>query len=305
METSSSSIHPLVILNPAANRGKMAPYRELVFSRATREQAEYVETTMRGEARELAGRAAAEGRPVVIAGGDGSIHEVVNGILRGGRRVPLGIVPAGSGNDYAWNTLKLPRDPVLAIERAFTGQLIDVDAGIVNGEYIANAFSVGLDADIAVAAERMKKFPLMSGSRLYYSATLKQLLFGYHHCPWLALGLDETRQAEKQEIRRYVALAVSIGPTYGAGFRINPTADCSDGLFDICTIRYMPLLRALKLLPIVQKGEHGGLPEVAFCKAKSVHIEAKQPVNVQMDGETDSASSYDARILPAALWVRV
>ena len=192
METSSSSIHPLVILNPAANRGKMAPYRELVFSRAKREQAEYVETTMRGEARELAGRAAAEGRPVVIAGGDGSIHEVVNGILRGGRRVPLGIVPAGSGNDYAWNTLKLPRDPVLAIERAFTGQLIDVDAGIVNGEYIANAFSVGLDADIAVAAERMKKFPLMSGSRLYYSATLKQLLFGYHHCPWLALRLDES-----------------------------------------------------------------------------------------------------------------
>ncbi len=158
METSSSSIHPLVILNPAANRGKMAPYRELVFSRATREQAEYVETTTRGEARELAGRAAAEGRPVVIAGGDGSIHEVVNGILRGGRRVPLGIVPAGSGNDYAWNTPKLPRDPVLAIERAFTGQLIDVDAGIVNGEYIANAFSVGLDADIAVAAERMKNF---------------------------------------------------------------------------------------------------------------------------------------------------
>ncbi|MGO8951448.1 MAG: diacylglycerol/lipid kinase family protein [Ktedonobacterales bacterium] len=305
METSSSSIHPLVIVNPAANRGKMAPYRELVFSRAKREQAEYVETKRQGEARELAGRAADEGRPVVIVGGDGSIHEVVNGILRAGRRVPLGIVPAGSGNDYAWNTLKLPRDPVLAIERAFTGQLTDVDAGIVNGEYVANAFSVGLDADIAVAAERMKKLPLMSGSRLYYSATLKQLLFGYHHCPWLALRLDESRQADEQEIRRYVALAVTIGPTYGAGFRINPTADYSDGLFDICTIRYMPLLRALKLLPIVQKGEHGGLPEAAFYKAKSVYIEARQPVNVQMDGETDCASSYDARILPAALWVRV
>jgi len=305
METSASSSHPLVILNPAANRGKMSPYRELVRSRVEREQAEYVETTRRGEARELARRAADEGHPIVIVGGDGSIHEVVNGILSGGRRVPLGIVAAGTGNDYAWNTLKLPHDPALAIERAFTGQRIDVDVGIVNGEYVVNSLSVGLDADIAVAAEQMKKLPLMSRSRLYYSATLKQLLFGYHHCPWLTLRLDDRQQAGEQEIRRYVVLAVTIGPTYGAGFRINPTADYSDGLFDICTIRYMPLLRALKMLPIVQKGEHAGLPEAAFYKAKSVYIEAQQPVNVQMDGETGSASSYDARILPGALCVRV
>jgi diacylglycerol kinase (ATP) len=93
-------------------------------------------------------------RPVIIVGGDGSVNEVVNGILAAGRRVPLGIVGAGSGNDYAWNTLKLPRDPAEAIERAFTGQLVDADAGIVNGRYFANSFSVGLDADIAVAAGR-------------------------------------------------------------------------------------------------------------------------------------------------------
>ena len=305
METSVSSSHPLVILNPAANRGKMAPFRELVRSRVEREQAEYVETTRRGEARELARHAADEGRSIVIVGGDGSIHEVVNGILSGARRVPLGIVAAGTGNDYAWNTLKLPHDPALAIERAFTGQCIEVDVGIVNGEYVVNSLSVGLDADIAVAAEQLKNLPLMNGSRLYYSATLKQLLFGYHRCPWLTLHLGDEQQADEQEIRRYVVLAVTIGPTYGAGFRINPTAEYSDGLFDICTIQYMPLLRALKLLPIVQKGEHAGLPEAAFYKAKSVYIEAQQPVNVQIDGETGSASSYDARILPGALWVRV
>jgi diacylglycerol kinase (ATP) len=67
----------------------------------------------------------------------------------------------------------------------------------------------------------------------------------------------------------------------------------------------MPLVRALKLLPIVQKGGHAGLPEAVFYKAKSVYIEAQQPVNVQMDGETGSASSYDARILPEALCVHV
>lgn len=166
METSASSDNSLVILNPAANRGNMAHYREVVRSRTKRERAEYVETTRRGEAKELAGRAASAGRRVVIVGGDGSIHEVVNGILSSGRRVPLGIVAAGTVNDYAWNTLKLPHDPAEAIERAFTGQLVDADAGIVNGEYFANSLSVGLDANIAVAAERLKTLPFMSGSRL-------------------------------------------------------------------------------------------------------------------------------------------
>lgn len=145
----------------------------------------------------------------------------------------------------------------------------------------------------------------MSGSRLYYSATLKQLLFGYSRSPWLTLHLDDDQQADEREARRYVVLAVTIGPTYGAGFRICPTADYADGLFDICTINYMPLLRALKLLPIVRKGEHAVIPEATFYRARSVHIEARQLGNIQIDGETGSSSSYDAKILPGALWVRV
>jgi len=305
MESSVSAGNPLVILNPAANRGDMTHYRKVVRSRLKHENAEYVETRKQGEAKELARRAAEEGRAVVIMGGDGSVHEVVNGILASGGRVPLGIVAAGSGNDYAWNTLKLPHDPGEAVERALTGQLVNADVGMVNGEYFANSFSVGLDADIAVAAEQMKKIPFMTGSRLYYGTTLKQLLFGYHRCPWLTLRLDDGQQLDQKEARRYVLMAVTIGPTYGAGFRINPTADYTDGLFDICTISYTPLLRALRLLPIVKKGEHAGLPEVTFYRAKSVHIESQDIVNVQMDGETTRATSYDARILPWALWVRV
>ncbi len=308
METSSSG-SPVVLLNPTANRGKMDQHRALLRRRLEQEpqaeNGEYIETTRQGEARERAMLAAKEGRPVIIVGGDGSVHEVVNGILSAGRRVPLGIVAAGSGNDYAWNTLKLPHDPAAAIERAFSGQLVDSDAGIVNGTYFANSFSVGLDADIAVAANAMKKVPFMSGSRLYYGSTIKQLLFGYSRCPWLKFSLDGNEQSVEATSKRYVLLAVTIGPTYGAGFRINPTADYQDGLFDICTISYTPLSRALKLLPVVKKGEHAGLPEVTFFRATSVRIESQKPVNIQMDGETSNATSYDARILPAALQVRI
>jgi len=191
MEASPSSDHPLVIFNPTANRGNMEQHRALLRHRLEQEpQAEYVETKRQGEAQERAMNAAKEGRPIIIVGGDGSVHEVVNGILSAGRRVPLGIVAAGSGNDYALHTLKLPHAPATAIERAYTGRLVDSDAGIVNGRYFVNSFSVGLDADIAVAAGWMKKIPLMSGQRLYYGTTIKQLLFGYHRCPWLKFTLD-------------------------------------------------------------------------------------------------------------------
>jgi len=305
VETPALSDNPLVILNPAANCSNMAEHRAMVRNRVEREHAEYAETTKPGEARELARQAAGEGQPIIIVGGDGSVHEVINGILTANRRVPLGIIAAGSGNDYAWNTLKLPRDLTAAIEHAFTGRLIDVDAGVVNGEYFANSFSVGLDADIAVAAEQMKKVYFMSGARLYYGTTIKQLLFGYHRCPWLSIRLDDGEQVDEKQARRYVLMAVTIGPTYGAGFHINPTADPTDGLLDICTISYTPLLRAFQILPVVRKGEHAGLPEITFYRAKTVHIEARQAVNIQMDGETSNATSFDARVLPGALWVRV
>jgi len=311
METSESVSNPIVILNPTANRGNMHMHRTLIRNHLNGEQGtqqtEYIETTRAGEAQERAMHAAQEGRPVIIVGGDGSLHEAVNGILSSGHRVPLGIIPAGSGNDYAWNTLKLPRDPREAIERAFHGRVMNSDVGIVNGKYFANSFSVGLDADIAQTASWLKKYPLMSGERLYYTATVRQLLFGYHKCPWLTFDLDaETPQAQTNSIQKhYVLMAVTNGPTYGAGFRINPTADHTDGLLNVCTIDYTPLLRALRLLPVVQKGEHSDLPEVTFYRAKTVRIASRFPVNIQMDGETTSATSFDAKILPGALLVRV
>src|SRR5437588_11655784 len=116
MEHSPSSDNPIVILDPAANRGKMDQYRALLHRRLDAEpQAEYVETNRQGEAQELAMNAAKEGRSVIIVGGDGSAHKDVNGILRAGRLVLLGIVAAGSGNDFSWTTLILPNEPYAAV----------------------------------------------------------------------------------------------------------------------------------------------------------------------------------------------
>jgi diacylglycerol kinase (ATP) len=299
---SSTVRSPLIVLNPAANRGKMQRYREMARQKAAEEQAEYIETSRPGEAEERARQAANEERAVIVVGGDGSIHEVVNGLLTSGRRVLLGIVAAGSGNDFAHNTLQLPRDPGEAFARAFHGDPVNIDAGRVNDRYFANAFSVGLDADIAVAAHRLKRWPLMSGQRLYYSATLKQLFLGYHRCPQLAFQLDQRAWVESS---RYVLLAVSNGPTYGGGFRINPPADPTDGWLRVCTIDYMPLARALRLLPVVQRGEHAGLPGVHFFQVRKIQIRSRLPVNLQVDGETMCVQDCQAEVLPGALCVRV
>jgi diacylglycerol kinase (ATP) len=304
METSESSNHPLVLFNPAANRGDMAAHRAVMRSRLAQEHVEYIETSGPGEARERAMQAAREGRAIIVVGGDGTVNEVANGIFASERRVPLGIVPAGSGNDFAYNTLCLPRDPLAALERALHGNTIEVDVGMVNGLYFVNSFSVGLDAYIAATANQLRKLPFMSGSRLYYASSLSQLLFGYYRCPWLTFRLDSDLH-EQTEAKHYVLLAVTNGPTYGAGFRINPTADHTDGLFDVCAITHAPLPRALKLLPVVQQGEHGAEPEVTFYRAKTVHIQSQRPVMMEVDGETSQASNFEAHILSGALLVRV
>lgn len=304
METLDFAENPLVILNPAANRGNMQLYQKLLQRYVAEHRAEYRETRRAGEAKDLAQQAAMADRAVIVVGGDGTIHEVVNGLLTAGRRVPLGIIAAGSGNDFAWSTLKLPKNPEEAIKCAFMGHLIDVDAGRVNNTYFANGFSLGIDADIAATTTRMKKWPLMSGAGLYYAAALRQLIFGFQRCPWLTFTFDDGVVKQIEE-KRYVLIAVTNGPAYGAGFHINPTADYSDGLLDICLVEYTPLLRVIQLFPGVKQGKHVGEPEVSFYRAKTVHIHSKKPVLMQADGEESVVSSVDATILPGALWIRV
>lgn len=303
MEPAAATAQPLVILNPTANRGEMAHHRAAAAHWVERTGAEYLVTKKRNDAQTMARLAADLGRPVIVVGGDGTVNEVVNGILASRQTTELGIVPAGSGNDFACNTLGLPKDPEMAFERAFTGTAQAVDVGMVNGRFFANSFSVGLDGDIAVAAEKMKRIPFMQGEVLYYSASLRQLLFGYRRCPWLTYALDD---AEKAKIStHYVLIAVTNGPTYGAGFRINPTADHRDGRFDICAITHTPLLRALSLLPVVRRGKHEGQKEVTFSRAQKVYIETRQVANAQMDGETMQGTIFDVHIKPGALRVRI
>jgi diacylglycerol kinase (ATP) len=294
---------PVVILNPAGANGKAQRLRHKIAHALRGGRGELVLTKAPGDGERLAREAALAGRDVVAVGGDGTVLEVGSGILASGKRVTMGIVPCGTGNDYAYETARLPRDPLAALEVALGVEqsvVVAMDVGQVNDRYFLNSMGVGLDANIAAAAERMKRLPFMRGQILYYTASFRELLFHYGRCPFLTLTMD----GEQRPGQLYAAAAVSIGPTYGGGFQINPDADPRDGLFTLCLIDKPRLPRALRLLPRVEKGQHLAEPEVHRAHARNVTFEAKQTTYAHLDGEIIRAQRFAARILPGALLVR-
>ena len=300
MSALASTFPPLVILNPMANGGRARPLRALLERALADGRGELTLTTKPGHGALLATQAVRDGRGVVVVGGDGSIHEVAGAMVAAGTQLPLGIVPAGTGNDYAYRALRLPHDPLQALERALTGRPVALDVGIMNGRCFVNALGVGLDANIAATAERFKRAPFLRGQALYWTASLNELLLHYNRCPELSVILDD----EPLERRRYALADVSIGPTYGGGFAINPGADPTDGLFDLCAIWKPSLPRALRLLPKVERGQHLHEAEVSCRRVRHVVLEAQRPIYAHLDGEVISGQRFDARIRPGALLVR-
>jgi diacylglycerol kinase (ATP) len=297
--TAGGMLPPLVILNPASKRGK--GLKRWLERKLKGGRGELVVTRGRGDGERLGREAAIAGRGVVACGGDGTLAEVANGVLSTGQAVPFGLLPIGNGNDYAYYTLDLPRTDEAALEAALTGPIVPMDVGSLNGRFFVNSFGVGLDANINVAAERMKRNPLMRGQLLYWSAVLNQLIFHYGGCPTLRITLDGETEPEQA----YVLAAVNTGPTAGAGFRVNHGADPRDGLLDVCIVAKPKQMRAMQLLPVVRRGEHFKEPEVKHLRVHECTIEADQEVYAHTDGETIRAKRFEVASVPQALHMRL
>lgn len=193
---------PLILVNPAAGGGRAARVAQALGTTPGR----LVVAASRERLRELAANASLDGHDrVVVIGGDGSVQDVVNGVLTASGAVPLGIVPAGSGNDLA-RSLGLPRDPRAALQLALGRRLATVDAGRAWGatseRWFVSAAGVGFDAQVAAA--------LASGS-----PTARFGSIGY-----LLTTLDELRRF------RNVRLALRLHPPRGSGDRADLPLRC-------------------------------------------------------------------------------
>lgn len=272
-------LHAHLILNPVAGRGAARRAESLVL-RAFRAQGWAVDLTRTeapGHAQELAALAVKRGaRHVVAVGGDGTVHEVANGLLRSDGDAALGVVPIGSGNDFAKLVGVYRHDPVRAVARLVTATSRRFDAGRVLDEWFVNSVGFGFGPAVVKTRNAMTG---LSGF-LSYLVPIVQTFFRFQP-PLFDVAAPGFRE------RGYMMMVeVCNGTTAGGSYRFAPDANPADGKLDVCLIRRVSLPRFLLAIPRVMRGTHVTMREVAMIKtAKLVIRSPEQPLIVHVDGE--------------------
>lgn len=248
-----------------------------------------------GDARRFAAAAAQRGTDAVLAvGGDGTVNEVVNGLT--GTDVPLGILPVGTANDFA-RQAGIPQDPRAAMELVIERPPVRVDLGSLNGRAFLNVSSAGLGAETTAETGAMAKGVL--GPLAYAITGVRKLA-----------SEIETRRARfrgpsfDREID-FLLFAVGNARATGAGTVITPLARVDDGLLDVCVVEPMAFGAFAGLMLELRRGEHLERDGVLYTQLPWVEVESEQPMTVNLDGEPQSLSRLEYRVLPQALRVHV
>jgi diacylglycerol kinase (ATP) len=290
----------IVIFNPRSNRGRSRRCAAaLQAACGGLAGVRWTATTHPGHATELAAQAASEGCGAVIAlGGDGTVHEVVNGLMKieAMRRPRLGVIPIGSGNDFAFG-LRLPADPREAFRRiAEAGAVCRIDVieltdNLGRTVYAANSIGIGLDAAVTIQSRRIRR---CHGLLMYVVAALRAIIQDYA-APLAALELDGRPWKEVFTVLRTGAagfpasrlrilfLALGNGPREGGCFLTNPAARPDDGLLDAMLVGPMPRLRMLRLLPEVMVGRQARFPEIRTARFARLRLAADRPIPIHVD----------------------
>jgi diacylglycerol kinase (ATP) len=305
---------PLFIVNPIAGSGRahgLAPRIE-AWMAEHQINGRLVETRERGEAEQLAADATDHGHDRVIAvGGDGTIQEVLNGLMatgRGpdGRPLQLGIVPAGRGNDVARGVGISPGDPIGSLPVAAGDRTQPFDVGKATDEtgaarHFGAAGGVGFDAQVAWTMAVNRK-AWMRGEAGYFLATLNELRRYRNRDLRVTLRGDAGRRVVEQ---RSLFIAFANGPFYGGGMQICPGASTNDGWLDICIVGDLSRLEALRELPGIYKARHVNNPKVEIVTVRGLRIEGGGETRVHLDGEPFGRLPVDVSVLPGAVSVAV
>jgi diacylglycerol kinase (ATP) len=288
-----------VIFNPAAGKHRAAARLEALRTKWGANIA-FLPTQAAGHALELARQAALDGyRVVAAAGGDGTVHEVANGLLQAKRpEVEFAIVPIGSANDFAhsldWH------------HQARPAAVHTVDVGVVREphgkeKYFVCCLGLGFNGAVTLESRKIRR---LQGVALYSLATLRAL---WHHyrCPLMELTIDD----EPTVVQPTLMFSVLLGRREG-GFVLAPDAKLDDGLFDFVHVRDLSRCGVLTFLPrLALFGPPAKHPKLRMGQCKHVRIQSPEPLTVHVDGEffarpEDDIRQVDVQILPAALRVR-
>jgi diacylglycerol kinase (ATP) len=304
----TSPFGPLVLIaNPSAGRGQVDQALPRVERVLTSNNLSYriVRTTHPGHATEAARQALRNGeRYLVAVGGDGTVHEIVNGMVSSGGRLAadavLGVVAAGSGCDFI-RSFGLPGDAAQAAERLAGDQVQTIDVGTVtcaDGETrcFVNIAEVGLGAAVVTRAAGLKAGRFLGGAR--YAAGFWLTLPRFRPA---AVRLDADGQ-----YRAWRAFNVVVANCryYGGGMQISPNSDPGDGLLDILVMTG-PKSDSFTTLPKVYKGAHLPHRNIAELRAAQLSVEADPNFPVEADGEVVGTTPASFGVIPGAIRLKV
>jgi diacylglycerol kinase (ATP) len=286
-----------LIVNPSSGQERAPDYAVLLQERLGGRWSplDVVATAGDGDAERAAAAAVADGcEAIFAAGGDGTLNEVLNGVMAAGAldRTAIGIVPLGTGNDFA-TALGIPHDVDAAIEVLLRGRVVPVDVGEVNGRGFVNISGGGFIAEVSQAVTPQLK---TIAGRLAYLIGGAQVLLEYE-------PVRATVVLEPEGARVGLALqafAVCNSRLIGGGRLIAPVALIDDGLLDVCLIEGMSALEFVALARRVAGGEHLGDPRVRYYRASSVRMEFDREIPINTDGELLSARRCEYRVRPRA-----
>ncbi|HSW35393.1 MAG TPA: diacylglycerol kinase family protein, partial [Candidatus Limnocylindrales bacterium] len=264
------------IVNPIAGEGKAKSLLPKLKSNLNKSAVDYEIYITKGrlDAVEAAQSAVKDGFDIVVAvGGDGTVNEILNGLV--GSDAILAAVHGGKGNDFA-TAVNMPRDIDAACADLLTAKVKKIDLGRVMDRYFINSVGIGFDATVANRVNRGIK-PLKGVSAYIYAVF--ETLFTYK-----PVEMEITMDDEVFKLKPML-VAVGIGPAYGGGMRIVPNAIQDDGLFDICIFDQMSRLKLAYHFPKVFKGKHTNLAQAIMYRVPDIQVRSSEPLPLHMEGE--------------------
>lgn len=269
----------LFIVNPVAGKGDakamLAPIQEKVSAACISYEIQI--STCKGQIETIARDAVLEGvNEIIGVGGDGTLVELINGVRSaGGTEVIVGIIPSGTGNDFS-RMLYKNNSPINALDTIIRGSWLRSDLFDCNGTKFINVCAMGIDGQIIMDTERIKK--RIPGPSAYLISTIKALLLFQPRKTTLMID-------GKKLTRKIIIIAIGNGQYVGGGMKITPKAVIDDGLMDVCIVNALPKIRLLMLFPSIFKGAHLNVKEVEYFKCREVEVESiERTLLVNVDG---------------------
>lgn len=295
---SSEPIH--LFLNPAAGRGRAAK-RQAGIQALLQQGAFPFEVHLSeacGDLEQRVANAISTGaRRILVAGGDGSVHEAANAVLKSGGVAALGVIPSGTGNDFAkacdiplnWeHATRLLTDRIAANETPRR-----IDAAKMNSRYFVNGAGVGLDAKVTQVAQSIR-WPM--GDLVYLLAIFKTMIGGIT-TPSLTISANDFAWNGPVTL-----VAISNGSSLGGMFQIAPMANNADGQLEMLLAKPVTRRRILSLLPKLMDGTHVGEHDIVHQSITSLTIRSSEPLPSHLDGEVQPLQTdFEISLLPASL----